>query len=249
MPTPDTFREHRRLLCQIEAEIQDGEDTLHRMRTEGADHFRQKGARARAMLSSLGPDAIDRYLEQMNGVAQLDEAAEEGPSRATRGVLKAFKGWAKAERAPEPTEAQRHAGNYTKVHGVVHGLQVAIENPKGTTRSGVAKDGTKWETTMKHHYGYIKRTEGADGDHVDCFIGPDLENPYVHVINQIEPTTGEFDEHKVMLGFRDRQHAIDSYHANYQPGWKGMDTVRTMHIEDFKHWLKHGDTEKNLSFA
>jgi hypothetical protein len=152
------------------------------------------------------------------------------------------------EQLPERTLNQEKAGNYKKHHLKVHGLDIAIENPVGSTRSGIAKDGTKWETTMKHHYGYIKRTTGADGDHVDCFVGPHEDNPYVHVINQIEPTTGEFDEHKVMIGFKGRQHAIDSYHANYQKGWKGMGECRTMHVDDFKEWLKYGDQTSRLIY-
>lgn len=147
-----------------------------------------------------------------------------------------------------PTEAQMKAGNYPMQHHRVHGLGVSIENPIGSTRKGVAKDGTAWETTMKHHYGYIKRTEGADCDHVDCFLGPEPENPYVHVVNQIEPTTGKFDEHKVMIGFGSRQEAIDAYHANYQKGWKGFGDCKTLHVDDFKHWLKHGDTTSRLIY-
>ncbi len=84
---------------------------------------------------------------------------------------------ARAEVAPEPTEAQKEAGNYKKGHLTLQGLDIALENPKGSTRSGTDQDGKAWQSTMAHDYGYIKRTLGADGDHVDVFIGdqPDSE--------------------------------------------------------------------------
>ena len=66
-----------------------------------------------------------------------------------------------------PTEAQKAAGNYRKHHVRIHGLDIALENVKGGKRSGVGHNGRRWTVTMPAHYGYIKRTEGADGDHVD----------------------------------------------------------------------------------
>jgi hypothetical protein len=204
----------------------------------------QEGREAKKGLESMGAGTDLSTLS--GGGALRAENHDEELADATMGreVEKAIE----LEQLPEPTDAQRHAGNYEKHHLKVNGLDIAIENPKGSTRSGTAKDGTKWETTMSHHYGYINRTEGADGDHVDCFVGPEPENPYIHVINQVEPTTGEFDEHKCMIGFRSREAAIKGYNDNYQDGWKGLDTVRTMHMDDFKDWLKNGDTKSRLVY-
>jgi hypothetical protein len=148
----------------------------------------------------------------------------------------------------EPTPAQAEAGNYKKHHVTIHGLHIAIENPKGSTRSGVDPYGCPWETVMAHDYGYIKRTEGADGDHVDCFLGPEPGNSYVHIVNQKDPETGAFDEHKCMIGFPSRAAAIKGYLANYEDGWKGCGDVKTMHVDDFKQWLRHGDTTSRLVF-
>jgi len=55
-----------------------------------------------------------------------------------------------------PSEAQVEAGNYRKAKLSLHGLQISIENPKGSTRSGTSRSGKKWETTMAAHYGYIR---------------------------------------------------------------------------------------------
>lgn len=151
---------------------------------------------------------------------------------------------ARAEVAPEPTEAQKEAGNYKKGHLTLQGLDIALENPKGSTRSGTDKDGKAWQSTMAHDYGYIKRTLGADGDHVDVFIGDQPDSETVYVVDQVDPKTGKFDEHKVMMGFADEQAARDGYLANYEKGWKGLGSIKAMPVSEFKRWVKDGDTTK-----
>ncbi|MCV9380503.1 PLxRFG domain-containing protein [Aeromonas hydrophila] len=149
---------------------------------------------------------------------------------------------ARAEIAPEPTEAQKEAGNYKKGHIKLQGLDIALENPKGSTRSGTDQDGKAWQSTMTHDYGYIKRTLGADGDHVDVFIGDKPDSETVYVVDQVDPKTGKFDEHKVMMGFADEQAAREGYLGNYEAGWKGLGAIKAMPVESFKRWVKGGDT-------
>ncbi|MFQ1995692.1 LPD38 domain-containing protein [Aeromonas veronii] len=151
---------------------------------------------------------------------------------------------ARAEVAPEPTDAQKEAGNYKKGHLKLQGLDIALENPKGSTRSGTDKDGKAWQSTMAHDYGYIKRTLGADGDHVDVFIGDRPDSETVYVVDQVDPKTGKFDEHKVMMGFADEQAAQAGYLANYEKGWKGLGSIKAMPVEEFRRWVKDGDTTK-----
>ena len=52
---------------------------------------------------------------------------------------------------PEPTPAQKEAGNYAKGHHRLAGLDISIENPAGSTRTGTSKSGKAWSTTMKSH--------------------------------------------------------------------------------------------------
>ena len=150
---------------------------------------------------------------------------------------------------PEPTAAQIEAGNYKKGHISIHGMNISIENPKGSKRRGVSRDGKAWESTIHHHYGYIKGTVGRDKDHIDVFIGDKPESPHVYVINQVDPATGAFDEHKVMLGFEQRDDAYTAYHANYEKGWKGMGSMTTLSMVDFKDWLENGNTKMVLESA
>ena len=152
-----------------------------------------------------------------------------------------------ANALPEPTEPQKEAGNYKKGHLSLHGLDISIENPKGSERSGVSPEGKKWKTTLAHHYGYIRGTKGKDKDHLDVFIGPYPDSEFVTVIDQVDPKTGKFDEHKVMVGFRDMASAQVGYLANYEPGWKGLGAAKGLDILEFKDWLKEGDTTKPLA--
>ncbi|MFM5335758.1 PLxRFG domain-containing protein [Aeromonas enteropelogenes] len=154
---------------------------------------------------------------------------------------------ARAEVAPAPTEAQKEAGNYKKGHITLQGLDIALENPKGSTRSGTDQNGHTWQSTLAHDYGYIKRTTGADGDQVDVFIGDQPDSETVFVVDQIDPRSGAFDEHKVMLGFADEAAARAGYLANYEKGWKGLGAIKAMSLDAFKQWLNDGGTTKPVS--
>jgi len=140
-----------------------------------------------------------------------------------------------------PTKPQQHSGNYRKGHVRLHGLDIAIENPKGSWRRGVDRQGVKWAIKMKAHYGYLKKTEGADGDHLDVFIGPDLHTDNVWIVNQVDPTTGRFDEHKIILGCPTKECARDLYESNYQPGWRGLQSIYRIDIHDFRKRLPDMD--------
>lgn len=141
---------------------------------------------------------------------------------------------------PAPTEKQIEAENYKKGHVNIHGIDIAIENPQGSTRSGVDQSGKAWESKLAHHYGYVKGTTGADGDAVDVFVGHNPASSKVFVVDQIDPATGKFDEHKVMMGFNHEDEAYDAYHANYDKDWKGHGEITEMSMPEFKEWLKSG---------
>ena len=144
---------------------------------------------------------------------------------------------------PEPTQAQIEAGNYKKGHIKVHGLDIAVENPRGSERRGTDPDGKEWAHTMSDHYGYIKKTTGADNEHIDTYVGRNPESEQIFVVDQIDQKTGGFDEHKVMMGFNSQEDAVQAYSSNFDKGWK-VGPVRAMNKDEFKSWLKDGDTKK-----
>ena len=140
---------------------------------------------------------------------------------------------------PEPTQAQKKSGRYAKGRVSFQGLKIAVENPRGSWRRGVDPGGKAWAVQMAHHYGYITRTVGADGEGVDVFIGPDLQSDQVFIVNQV--IGGRFDEHKVMLGFPSEETARQGYLASFEPGWKGLGSIKACTMADFKAWLADGD--------
>jgi len=154
---------------------------------------------------------------------------------------------AKAER--KPSDAAKQAGNYRKGHLTWNGLKITIENPKGSIRSGRAANGKTWSVVMPATYGYIKRSVGADDDHVDLYIGANPLSQVLWVIDQVDAKTGAFDEHKVMAGFDTKDEAIATYRKAFSDG-KADDRVggvTRMNIGQFKRWLVKSDTTQPLA--
>ena len=128
----------------------------------------------------------------------------------------------------------------------MHGLVIAIENPRGSIRTGTTPDGTAWTSKLMADYGEILGTEGADADPVDVFIGPNPESEAIFIVDQINED-GEFDEHKVMLGWDNAKDAIEAYLANYQDGWE-VGPVASLTMDLFKRWLAKGPRDRPATF-
>lgn len=159
---------------------------------------------------------------------------------------------AEAEVDVNPTDKQKEAGNYKKGHVQVGVFDITIEQPKGSVRSGVDANGNKWETTMQNTYGYIRGTEGVDGDHIDVFLSNDIDGwngRRVFVVDQYNED-GSFDEHKVMLGFNETDDAEAAYFANYDNDWakKHKTVVTGVNLEDFEKWIDSSH-RKTKAFA
>ena len=143
-----------------------------------------------------------------------------------------------------PTPAQCAAGNYRMGHVRVHGMQLTIENAKGTTRVGYNDKGEEtWRRKMIADYGYIKGTTGKDGDHVDAFLGPDPESELVYIVNQ-QAKDGSFDEHKVIFGCRTKDEAKELYLGHYPAGWTGLQSIHGLTVQQFKRWLWEGSQNR-----
>ena len=150
---------------------------------------------------------------------------------------------AEAETNTNPTDGQKEAGNYKKGHVKVAGFNISIEQPRGSVRSGTDANGKKWSVTMNNTYGYMTDNVGADGDHLDVFLSNDIDSwdqQNVYVVDQYN-LDGTFDEHKVMLGFNDRDEATDAYFSNYDSSWrtsKRKIITSTVPMDIFKKWIE-----------
>ncbi|NDV77853.1 LPD38 domain-containing protein [Dysgonomonas sp. 511] len=154
---------------------------------------------------------------------------------------------AEAETDTNPTEAQKEAGNYKKGKVTIQGFNISIEQPQGSVRSGVDANGKEWSITMNNTYGYIRGTEGKDGDHIDVFLGNNPESSRVFVIDQVNQD-GSFDEHKVMLGFESALSAKRAYLSNYEKGWQGLGNITAVDIDTFRKWTD-SETRRIKPFA
>lgn len=148
-----------------------------------------------------------------------------------------------------PTAAQCEAENYKvgRFAWPLGGMTLCIQNPLHSQREGQSKAGVKWSCLMAAHYGYIEGTRGADGDAVDCFIGPDVLSERVFVVNQA--FGGKFDEHKVMLCFADPGTAKSAYMRSYMRDWTGFSGMVECSIPQLRWWLRYGDVSQPLDPA
>ena len=209
-------------------EIASKEDIL----TQVNEHFRNATPKEQQAL-------VDNAIAERKRRA-AEEQQQRGGNEAGEQTADALQRGAEPQQLNEPTEAQKAAGNYKMEHLKVDGYNVSIENPKGSVRRGKSVDAegkeTPWETTMQNDYGYIRGTQGVDGDHIDVFLSDTPEQGDVFVIDQLDKD-GNFDEHKVMYGFPSVEAAREAYLSNYEPGWTGLGAITHVSKEEFKKWI------------
>jgi hypothetical protein len=114
-------------------------------------------------------------------------------------------------------------------------FDISIETDEGHYRYWYDKAAQQeGKTLMKYPYGYIRMTEGMDGDHVDCFVGPkeDADTVYVITTNKA-PDFKVIDEQKCMLGFTSPEAAKAAFMEHYdKPGF--FRSMKAMSYADFK---------------
>ncbi|SFB22092.1 hypothetical protein SAMN05444579_10391 [Delftia tsuruhatensis] len=183
------------------------------------------GAHTRAW-ADLAPKVREKLAAAMPDAA----AAPAAPAVVEAAAREAAT--SQANDLPEPTDAQKEAGNYKKGHVRLNGLDISIENPAGSRRR------PEWPP-LQNHYGYFKGSVGADKDHVDVFMTDRASDPDlpVFVVDQVN-RDGSFDEHKVVLGVADEADARAAYLGNYEKGWTGLGAITQMTQDEFKTWLR-----------
>ena len=224
-----------------------GSDSSRRGVDEGNSQGEEVGNGEASSESEIGEgsDSGRKGRQETGGLERGEGSAVRGPHLPQEASFGERLKSAIAETETEPTEAQKKAGNYKKGHLSFGGYDYTVETPKGVTRSGKDEQGKPWSVTMHDTYGYILGKIGVDGDHIDMFINDDADldsfDGNVCVVDQVNPETGEFDEHKVMYGYPDEAAAITAYAKNYSPGWKGLGKVTSVPKATFDKWLESSD--------
>lgn len=212
-----------------------GDDVLDKSTQAGPVGSMGMGAGPGGMPGALPPGAgqspADEGQDDLGDM--LGKPADGGEHYSLREDVEAA-----AAATEQPSEAQIEAGNYRKGKVRLHGLEISIENARGTSRR------PEWPP-LSAHYGYIKRTTGRDGDHVDILIGPRPQSELVFVVDQVTKS-GRFDEHKSILGTDSEAQAKRLYLANYPSGWR-CGPITAMTVGQFRQWLESGDTRKPVA--
>ncbi|WP_254881286.1 LPD38 domain-containing protein [Segatella copri] len=206
----------------VENEGESGQITIDKVQGNSASFTTEDGE----TFEDVPLDTIEEHFKVMfrNSLQSSIEAAE-------------------AETDTNPTDGQKEAGNYKKGHVKVAGFNISIEQPRGSVRSGTDANGKKWSVTMNNTYGYMTDNVGVDGDHLDVFLSNDIDSwdqQNVYVVDQYN-LDRTFDEHKVMLGFNDRDEATDAYFSNYDSSWrtsKRKIITSTVPMDIFKKWIE-----------
>lgn len=145
---------------------------------------------------------------------------------------------------------QASAGNYRKGKIKIQGLDISIENAKGSFRSGIGADGKPWKVKLPAHYGYITKVRGRtaprgpDKDHIDVYVGPNPHAFMVYVVNQ-NKLGGGFDEIKTFIGFDTKSQAVATYDAAFTGnlGRRLRGKVITTAMPRLRRWLLAGKTQ------
>lgn len=231
-----------------------GSDSSRRGVDEGNRNRQEGGSREASAETETGAlhNSTGEGRQEISSLASGEGSADRTPHLPQEASFGERLKNAIAETEPNPSEAQKKAGNYKKGHLSFGGYDFTVETPKGATRSGKDEQGKPWSVTMHDTYGYILGKIGVDGDHIDMFINDaaDLDSfdGNVYVVDQVNPETGEFDEHKVMYGYPSEEAATEAYLANYSKGWKGLGKVTSVPKTTFDKWLESSD-RKTKPFA
>ena len=135
-------------------------------------------------------------------------------------------------------------------HLKFQGIPIAIENRKGSTREGVDPDGKPWKTTFALPYGYIKKTEGKDGEEIDAYVGPKDDATHAFVVHQRKIDGTGHDEDKVFLGMPSVEAVRKAYLDHYNKvGPKLLGEISTLSMEVLKQKLEESRKHTKLAVA
>jgi hypothetical protein len=132
----------------------------------------------------------------------------------------------------------------TKHEGMMlyHALPVRIETPKGGVRSGPG-----WSHVLPADYGFIDNVPAADGDNLDCYVGPEPESNDAYVVDQLKLDGKSFDEHKVVLGCSTPESAEELYRAGHHLSDRVFGAITRFSMPMFRRWMATADLSKPCS--
>lgn len=144
--------------------------------------------------------------------------------------------------ARSAARAEDSAAGARRAMTLYHAMPVTIETPRGGVRRGKG-----WRVTLPADYGYIDGFTGADGDEMDCYVGPSPESINVYVVDQKTLDGKQFDEHKVMLGYHTQESALEDYMDGHSNSDVVFGAITELTMPMFRRWLHEGDLTRAYS--
>jgi predicted RNA methylase len=188
-------------------------------------------AEARAQGTHAGPEAAPGTREKPVDVETPEDVAT-----------------AAAQADQQGTPAQHEANNVQRGHARWNGLDITIEAPAGGVRRGTAPDGTPFETTHPHAYGYVRGVpSAADGQAPDITIGPNPQAPNAYVIDEIDPKTRKYRQSKSFAGFDSAQAARAAYLGISSKDESHIGGMTAVPRDEFVEMARAGDLARPLA--
>lgn len=226
------------------------EDRLRELYSQNDQLFTPRGASlkkrwetTRKQLSFLAraPTATrDKVMNDLRAMAA--GLSKEAPDELERDIIR----WDLEDALKQMTEKSVKAmtlGNLSKAlklhrRRTFHGMDISVENQAGSYRRWYDPHAKKeGRTKQLFDYGYLRRTKGTDGDHLDVYVGHNEYAPFVYVVTQMKaPDFEKVDEQKCMLGFDSRQAAEAAYRAHFDDA-RFFGGIKAVPIHDFKAFV------------
>lgn len=124
------------------------------------------------------------------------------------------------------------------------GMVWHIEYVTGDERTGRSPDGTTYSTPMVCAYGEVEGTRDADGDPVDIFINQTNFDPKapVRIMDLRKKDTGDFDEHKLWVGFPMEMDVTQAFGQMYNNAPVVNGGITDLPLEKMRGWVTSPDT-------
>ena len=123
-----------------------------------------------------------------------------------------------------------------------NGLVIVLEYLAGEYRTKTKNTGITITNKMPSAYGRILGTNDIHGEEIDVYLcsTPD-DSADVYVIDQVNPQTKIYDEHKVMLGFTSSEDAARIYMAAFNDGSgeSRLGAITSFDPKAFSDWLAY----------
>jgi inorganic pyrophosphatase len=213
-----SLREHLTRYNRVHAFYEGDEAKVRASNEEEKAQFRQDWERMTKTKPSWGKSAREGIIARIKRLRKVKTGRSADIDEARRDWMLLA---AKHQIRPQETEIEKsrngNGNGSRKLHYRTHfaGFDISVENRPGTYRHW-ENDGVHGKTLMRVPYGYIRRTMGTDGDHVDCFLGPNENAAKVYVIHQLlAPDFDRHDEDKVVLGANSAAEAQKIYLDHY----------------------------------